>query len=636
MSGIDRRKYLTATVLDQDLLDWCADNLETRIEMACDIEAPGGDTIRVSDRNKYVGQYFYEARVRFPEIIRTVGEWLSPNVSFSTLTIEVSNVDGRYNKYLAGGSDYGGWIGRAVTVKIGLGEQDSTYVKVFSGIVTDVGGFQISTRSFTIVARDQYDFLNDKMLIETFKESEFPKIQEELLGTLKPVIYGDYTVSTTPFPAIVPAYVVNGANPQLDLEDRDFTISSVSNPGIFFSRRHLMDVGDELTFETTDTLPTPLSTATSYWITSVTNDDFTVTDIFGGSAIQIFDTGIGNHSFRAVTRVPVKCYLTYIDIQSLDAVYLERENSYFLIPFSEITVNSGNKSFDILQGGTWFSVTGYEYKQTDRFYVKCKGIDLGLNSDNAVSQAKDILSRFTGFTETDANWTIFETKVSSIKSRVWHNQDTPTIDYVLSLLEQVRLEAFISGEAKLKINSLHFDDFVAIPSFTVFNHDIVKGSFEPLIDEQNNFNRAQASYDFHPISDEQASLTKILKNQNSINQINKKISKKVEFPNLYLQNNVQEQLTEILKIASATLYIVNLETTWRSFLLDVGDFVFFNVSIGSAVFEDVPCLIRTIGYDPVGLKIILEVWSFAMCPFPGYEPGYAGTVGGYNATITEE
>jgi hypothetical protein len=31
-----------------------------------------------------------------------------------------------------------------------------------------------------------------------------------------------------------------------------------------------------------------------------------------------------------------------------------------------------------------------------------------------------------------------------------------------------------------------------------------------------------------------------------------------------------------------------------------------------------------------------RLWSFQMCPFPGWNPGFSGIVGGYNATITQE
>ena len=67
-----------------------------------------------------------------------------------------------------------------------------------------------------------------------------------------------------------------------------------------------------------------------------------------------------------------------------------------------------------------------------------------------------------------------------------------------------------------------------------------------------------------------------------------------------------------------------------------GDFVSVNVTMGATVLENVPAMVRDIGYDPAGLRIPVRVWSLQMVPFPGYSPGYAGIVGGSTATITEE
>ena len=130
MSGADRRKYLTASTLNQDLLDWSHDNLECRLEMICEIETDDG-TIRISDRNKYVVTdgvgYFYQARTNIPVIIRTVGDWLVPEVQFSTLTLDdISNVDGAFNKYLPGGDSYSPWINKNVVIKLRLADRGST------------------------------------------------------------------------------------------------------------------------------------------------------------------------------------------------------------------------------------------------------------------------------------------------------------------------------------------------------------------------------------------------------------------------------------------------------------------------------------------------------------------------------
>jgi hypothetical protein len=83
---------------------------------------------------------------------------------------------------------------------------------------------------------------------------------------------------------------------------------------------------------------------------------------------------------------------------------------------------------------------------------------------------------------------------------------------------------------------------------------------------------------------------------------------------------------------------VEISLNARAFLLDIGEFVALNVDIGSINYSDEPALIRDIGYDPVGPTIKLKLWNMQLINFPG-TPGHvgpAGTVGGYDATITAE
>ena len=243
----------------------------------------------------------------------------------------------------------------------------------------------------------------------------------------------------------------------------------------------------------------------------------------------------------------------------------------------------------------------------------------------------------------DANWDTFRDKASpaqsaivNILSRVWLAEANKALSYALSMLEQVRLEAYISRDLKIKINSLHFEDWDSSPSFNIRNYDIVKDSFQTSIDDQNNFNAGQGVYNFLPDVNEDAYSTPIFNNPAAITQAGRRIAKKIVFPNLYFQTHATDQLWEILRLASSTLELVTTSLTWRSILLDIGDFVNVNVSIGSTILENVPAMIRDIGYDPAGLKVVCKLWLMAMVPYPGYEPGYTGTVGGYSATIVEE
>lgn len=570
MSGADRKPYLTATVLDQELLDSCHDNLECSLEIVADIETTDG-LIRISERNKYVVDggvgYFYEARTNIPVISRTVGDWLVPEIQFSTLQLEISNVDGRYNAYLPCGSNYSPWINKNVTVKMGLGEVGSTFFTIFSGRITDVAGFKRSVKSVTVIARDVFDNLTTEFPKAVIKQSDYPYAQESVVGKILPVIYGDWTVSLAPEPAIIPSFVVNGEDPNIKDGDR--------NP------------------------------------------------------VQVVIT---NHD------------LSYFDDGN---VYLKKGDSYWLVPSGDVSVGSGNKSFTVAQdpSGTWVGGEKYEYDQGDAFFVRVKGKDLDSYSDNIIAQSKDILMTYGGVQESDfdENWTTYRDKaipeqsaIVNFKSRIYQVEATPIIQYVLSLLEQVRLELYVSRDQKLKINSLHLEDFT-VQSYTIKNWDIVLDSFNVSIDERQNFNRCRGVFDLHPDRGENAQSTPVFRNQSAITQIgNKEISKQITFPNLYESQAVKYQVKEILKIASSTIEIVECATTWRSALKDIGDIVTLNVQIGSVQYVNVPAMIREIGYDPVGLKLPMKLWVFAMCPFDNYDPNFAGTVGGYDAVITEE
>ncbi|NCY21522.1 hypothetical protein EBX31_06155 [bacterium] len=656
MSGSDRRQYLSATEISQDLLDACHDNLEIALEMICEIESPGG-VIRLSDRNKYVGGNFYEARMKFPVISRTAGEWLSGEIQFQTAELELSNVDGKFNSYLPGGADFEGWVGRSVVIRLGLGKTEASYRTIFSGKVTEVGGFKRSTKTIRLTARDDYDFLNDNLPKTVFTVAAYPDIEEANQGKPIPIIYGDWTTSLDPDKACVPAFVLNGNKATVTGDPRDAVELKVASHALLsFERGH---------------------------------------------------------------------------------VYLQRGDSVWQVAEAQVQdVNLVEASFKVAQGGSWLtdssgSSTAYQFEQGDNFFVRVKGKDLGLFSENIVSQAKDLLQSWQPQTaaQFDANWEVFrdkaspeESAVSLIKSRIWLGDQIPRLQYVLSLLEQVRLEAFIDRDRKIKLNSLHLDDFVNAPaiipssllvtatfsegvsgfsqgdisstnavisdferlaagsyrfrlrgqepglvtvripagmsqdssgnqnqasnqlsfskadsSFVIKNWDVVRGSFELSIsDEKNAFNRGQAAFDFRPNRGENAKLSPVYRNQAAITQQRKSVAKKVVFPNLFDAATVSRQFKEILKLSSSGFEIVSCALTWRAMLLDIGDFVRLNVKIGSTQFDDVPCMIRDIGYDPEGFKVVVKMWSLQMVPFGTWQPGYDGTVGGTAAVITEE
>ena len=566
MGTSDRRPYLSASALDQDLLDEAQDNLTGQLEMICEIDAVTGK-LYFSDRAKYVDGIYYSPRVTFPDIVRTVGEWLAGEVEFPSLTIPINNADGELDNIMPGGADYEGWIGRNITVKVGLGEDGTTYTTVFSGPVTDVGGFQRNTTTFTLVARSDFDKLSVNIPNQVLIEDDFADIEDNFIGLGAPVIYGDWTVSLRAEAPEVPAFPVNGAKGTVlaGTEELRLVISS-----------------------------TPIS-------------------VFDDTSVTLF-RGDTYHTFSAT------------DIA--------------VVPATDNTV------FDITQQNLLIDGSPWIYEPGDQFFVKVKGVDLGVgNLDNIVLQAKDILKRFGGLVDADfdANWATFaakasppESAISTFKSRAWVQETITALEQALQMLEQVRLEAFIDRASKVKLTSLHFDTFQPTPSFVMRNWDVVRGTFRPQIDSRNNWNQAKADFAFAPPIGQNKFSTPIFRNQAAIDQMGKTIGKLLVFPNLYIQADVLLNLKEMLKLASAQAEIIDVNLTPRAILKDIGDFAALNVQIGNIVFDGTQVgLIRELGYSPEGLAIIAKVWSFQMVNFPGYT-GPNGTVGGFDATIIQE
>lgn len=575
MGSKDRRPYLTATTLDQTLLDEMADNLDGAIRTVVTVETPAGD-LRTSDRHTYVGSSFYRAGCTIPLIKRTIGEWLSPTIEFSTLELPVSNVDGRFNNLLPGGADFDGWIGKEVDVKVGIRDASATYFTIYRGKVTDVGGLGRDRQVIKIRSRDALDSLNQKFPKTFIDGAVWTEAEDAIVNATLPVIYGDWTVSPLqeiPDPgggaaimtASIPTFVVNGKN------------SSVLNGTA--NVRALVSENDNLLFDDANVWVRRGDTwgiIPTINITAVTDGrDFEVVPGFTfDGAPYVYQPGDS-----ILVRVKGKDLGAYSD----NIVWQARD-----ILIEEGGAVSGD--FD----ATWAT---YRDKATP-----------------AVSA------------------------VANIPARVWRQDQESAVTVAISLLEQVRLEMFINRDLKLSISSLHLEDFDATPSFSVRQWDLIDASLTPQLDDRNVWNRARGQYAFDPVSKQQSRQTATYRNQAAITQAGKAIAKELIFPNLYVEADVVNQTKESLRLASGYPEFVELKLTPRALLQDVGGFVSLNVAMGSTVFSGVPAMIREIGIEPSG-ALTAKLWSFQMTPFSGWDPdgeGYGGVVGGSTATISKE
>ena len=201
MSKFDRFPSRTATKITQSFLDECQDNLEFSLRLISEIEVSDTFSIKTSDQHGFVGQDFYEARGKIPAVSRTIGEYLRPQVEFSSLKLSISNVDGRFDSILPGGDDYSGLTNKSLSLRVGLSDKDSSYIPIFRGSVTPVAGLSRSSKEITFIARDRFDLLNIDIPASQFTKSRFPNMEKT--GDYIPVIYGSFQDIK------VPLYVIN-------------------------------------------------------------------------------------------------------------------------------------------------------------------------------------------------------------------------------------------------------------------------------------------------------------------------------------------------------------------------------------------------------------------------------------------
>jgi hypothetical protein len=642
MSNSNRTPWETATTLDQALLDASQDNLVNGLEAIVEIEAPDGSIIRASDRNKYVGEHFYEALTNFPVVTRTLGDWLSSGVEFSELDFELSNVDGRFNRFLPGGADFAGWVGRSVTVKIGLKEIASTYLTVFKGRITKEAGFGRTVKSINVRARDELERTAKTFPTETFSDSAYPNAPIELWGTLIPIVYGDWTADVTPGSASIPALPVNGANIFVNNEELNVQVTT-GTPATFTYVNHRL-VNGNVVYLSGSSLPSGL-TAGNKTVANATPNTFELT---GENASADGEATVARPAATAPTNLDCIISGNVNELFDTTNVYiLRQEKRYRVTSTRVVNVNADKNRFEIQQDNSDFQIDGanWKYEKTDAVLVRVRGKNLGSYDSNAVSIARDIMETYGDVTspEFDSTWTTYrdkatpaESAIANIKARAWIREAQEVLPYVKSLLAQVRLELFVDRDLQFRLHANHFEDWEAASSYIIRNWDCEKASFAPRIDDRNNFNRARAAYNFLPDIGENAYTTLYQRNQDAIDQAEAEITKAILFPNLHVLDDVKFQLQETLKLASSYREVITTSLTPRAFLQDVGGFVRVEVQIGSTVLDGVPCLIRELGYDPGTLKIPVKLWSFQMVPFTGWAPSYTGTVGGQTATITEE
>ena len=577
-----RGYYDNAIELNQAVLDAALAGMENQIQFIVDISLPGGDFLRLSDQPLYVGNRFYEGRIKIPKVERKISELLAASLTFSEIQVDINNVDGAYNRYLVGGANYTPFFGQSIELKAGLRDVESSYFTVFKGFVHYEGSVERGSKTFTLRARDQFETLNKPIPLPLINLTDFPLAPQDSLGKRIPMALGDWTY------------------------------------GFNFNNAADVDVGSEIKVKAK-----------------------TAAGNFGGGLLGYF-VGAGVFVFSIGSYLP----------DTILSVLVKRGDNYLVANFTASpTAAAGYWCAQVLSLiKTDNSSTGYIYQSGDVAAISVKVPYAVGQYDNAVDQAREVLKTLAGVAVGDfdaTSWNTLRAKtspasgaVANIKSRLWigeaNSGDATVLSAAISLLKQIRADIFIDRNRRVKLLSLALEDnpqLSAVPAVTQYN--VLEGTFKPQTDRRNFFNSAAGNYSFNPITGKTAFQTAKRKNSNSIFKSGKEIAKAIDFPNLYIPADVQNQVDEYVRFYSAGLEYVSTTLTWNHIIRDLGDFVTVSFNVGSVSFDRVPMMIRNLSASPESGSVEVLLLSFANLPYPNFSPNYqAQMLSSFNQTIS--
>lgn len=573
----DRRvkAYTTATLLNQEMLEETFRGGETDINtVAILTKTTGGTTytLRFSDRSKYVGGDFYYGRAKFPDIKRTVGELVTPTIQFSEMSIQINNVDGFYNRYLSGGVDYFSFIGARLEIKVGLRESSTTYFTIFDGIVPDQDGFSLDRESITIRARDKADSLNKETGLPVINITDFPSAPQESLGKVIPFALGDWSIG----------YTVNASTGSISISYGGNQYNVITDsPNNFYGGLIGYPVGG-----------------------------------------SFFVFSIGSYTPQTILNCHIKRGNSFIQVNFVNTP--QNAAGYWVVQIQSLNVVGGGIVPYVFQDGDIVAIS-----------VLIPYALIPTRYSNPILLAKEILKTLGNVTDGDldaTSWTTLSTKstpaqsaLSTIAARVWIGESADKIlEIVLGLLEQVRVELYWNLSQKIALRSLHPEDFKNQGSTRIEQIYIDEESLSVTSDQRNFFNKALGNFAFTPVIGKTQLQTKTRKNQNSIDKSGKEVMKIIDYPSLYVDTDVVNQIDEFIKFYSTSTEYVEAKIAWTAILKDLTEIVMFNYKIGSIYFDNRPMKIRDITFTPNNACLIFKLLSFANFPYTGNAPSNAG------------
>lgn len=597
---IRRAYHAESSVLDSTTLRRMFAGGEANVELVAYIAGK----IKVSDRPKYVGNFFYQGRAELPKIERKMPPLLSAQLSFSELEVTVNNCDGFYNDYLIGGELYDPFVGAPASLSVGLRDVVSTYFDIFNGIIHTEGGLERSRDKITFRAREFFEYFNTKVPFPMITVDEFEDAPKDVLGKMIPFCVGDWSYGV------------------------EFTDSAITVN---------VDVaGDSVAVKTKET--TEIGGGTSaYYV--------------GG---EYFLIGIGQAGGYA------------LECQTIEDCVIKRGDNFLKVDFQSAPAITPNGYWAVRVGGLIRASDGatiaYNYSQGDVAVVRTKISSFGSAAFEDVDSNPIILTRLFLFAcaqalnltfdwdlDFSSNWDVLANKETpsqsnmknGIKARIWIGDDkTNVLEYAIGLLRQVRCDLFVNKQRQIDIASQHFED---VPQPDTLRHieqvHVLEDTINPRLDRQNIMTSANATYSFVPVLS--GASRQIVKYQNAKakNALGAETAKTFELPNLYREADVLAQLVELLRFYSALTEEITLSTCWVHLDAELGEWVTLSLNVGSLQFdrmqlvEDpynpgnfytalnrVVCQIRSISVDPSGGSLEMKLLSLGNFKVPNYTP----------------
>lgn len=161
-------------------------------------------TLRYADTNMSMSDgNFYEGRLEAGNLSRAFSCWTEPKQRQSTLAITLKDHDRTVRAFL----DSFAWGLRPVKVYVGKGRALEDYTLDFDGIVKFPGGISYDDRRVRIQLRDARDRDTVTLPSGKYLTVNYPNLEEESIGRVKPIVYGDW--SDTAIPCVCTDTTVN-------------------------------------------------------------------------------------------------------------------------------------------------------------------------------------------------------------------------------------------------------------------------------------------------------------------------------------------------------------------------------------------------------------------------------------------